>query len=78
MAKDDLAQQQVGSSDNSCLFRRNELEERFSGSKILGSCHQTFPAPEGTRKDFSLIIGEKPSQKIEEFFKQLESHFIAG
>ena len=49
--------------DNYCLFRRNELEERFEGWTILESRYQTFPAPEGTRKDFSTIIAEKPSQK---------------
>ena len=49
--------------DNYCLFRRNELEERFDGWNILESRTQTFPAPEGTRKDFSTIIAEKPRQK---------------
>ena len=49
--------------DNYCLFRQNELEERFEGWAILESRTQTFPAPEGTRKDFSTIIAEKPSQK---------------
>jgi tellurite methyltransferase len=49
--------------DNYCLFRRNELEKRFDGWTILKSRTQTFPAPEGTRKDFSTIIAEKPSQK---------------
>ena len=49
--------------DNYCLFRPNELEERFDGWNILESRTQMFPAPEGTRKDFSTIIAEKPSQK---------------
>jgi tellurite methyltransferase len=49
--------------DNYCLFRRNELEERFAGWTILESRTQTFPAPEGTRKDFSTLIAEKPTQK---------------
>jgi tellurite methyltransferase len=49
--------------DNYCLFGRNELEERFDGWNILESRYQTFPAPEGTRKDFSTIIAEKPIQK---------------
>ena len=47
--------------DNYCLFRRNELEERFDGWSILESRYQTFPAPEGTHKDFATIIAEKPS-----------------
>jgi tellurite methyltransferase len=49
--------------DSYYLFRRNELEERFDGWRILESHYQTFPAPEGTRKDFSTIVAEKPSQK---------------
>jgi tellurite methyltransferase len=49
--------------DNYCLFRRNELEERFDGWNILESRYQTFPAPEGTCKDFSTVIAEKPRQK---------------
>jgi tellurite methyltransferase len=49
--------------DNYCLFRRNELEERFASWNILESRYQTFPAPEDTRKDFSTVIAEKPSQK---------------
>jgi tellurite methyltransferase len=49
--------------DNYCLFRRNELEERFVGWHILESRTQTFLAPEDTRKDFATLIAEKPSQK---------------
>jgi hypothetical protein len=37
------------------------LQERFDGWNILESRYQT--APESTRKDFSTIIAEKPSQK---------------
>jgi tellurite methyltransferase len=47
--------------DNYCLFRRNELEERFDGWSILESRYQRFAAPEGTCKDFSTLIAEKPS-----------------
>ncbi|MBI4528010.1 MAG: class I SAM-dependent methyltransferase [Deltaproteobacteria bacterium] len=46
--------------DNYCLFQKTELEERFAGWTILESRHQTFPAPEGTRKEFSTVIAEKP------------------
>ena len=49
--------------DSYYLFRRTELEERFVGWHILESRTQTFPAPEGTRKVFSTLIAEKPSQK---------------
>ncbi len=48
-------------SENYYLFGRNELSERFAGWSILSSWHETFPAPEGTRKDFSTVIVEKPS-----------------
>lgn len=64
--------------DNYCLFRRNELEERFDGWNILESRTQTFPALEGTRKEFWTLIAEKPSQKTEEFFRRLESGFIVS
>ncbi len=43
------------------LFRQKELEESFGGWKILESRYQTFPAPEGTRKEFSTVIAEKPA-----------------
>ncbi len=46
--------------DNYCLFPRNELEEQFAGWRILSSRHETFDAPEGTRKEFSTVIAEKP------------------
>lgn len=42
------------------LFRRSELEELFSGWTILSSLHEVFPAPGGTRKEFSTVIAEKP------------------
>jgi hypothetical protein len=53
--------------DQYYLFRRNELEDRFGGWTILESRFHTFPAPEGTRKDFSTVIAEKSSQKTDEF-----------
>jgi tellurite methyltransferase len=45
--------------NNYCLFQADELEERFAGWKILESRRETFPAPEGTCKEFSTIIAEK-------------------
>ncbi len=47
---------------NYYLFSRNELEEEFASWRILSSRYQTFSAPEGTRKEFSTVIAEKPSQ----------------
>jgi tellurite methyltransferase len=46
-------------ADNYYLFARNELEERFAGWKILSSRHETFPAPEGTHKEFSTVVAER-------------------
>ena len=48
-------------ADNYCLFRRNGLEERFNVWTISESRYQTFPAPEGTCKDFATMIAEKAS-----------------
>ncbi len=47
-----------------CLFRRNELEEQFSGWTVLESRYHTFPAPGETRKEFSTVIAEKSTQKF--------------
>ncbi len=46
-----------------CLFRRTELEERFARWTILESRYQSFPAPEGTLKEFSTVIAEKPAKE---------------
>ena len=46
---------------NYYLFRRSELEEHFTGWTILSSRYEAFPAPGGTRKEFSTVIAEKPS-----------------
>jgi tellurite methyltransferase len=49
--------------DNYYLFQRSELEEQFTGWTILTSRYETFPAPGGTRKEFSTVIAEKPGRK---------------
>ena len=46
-------------SDNCYLFAKGELEQRFSGWEILQSVDQSFPAPEGTVKEFSTVIARK-------------------
>ena len=46
--------------DNYYLFPHDKLEQQFTGWKILSSRHETFPAPNGTRKEFSTVIAEKP------------------
>ena len=48
--------------DNYYLFPHNNLEEQFTGWEILSSRHETFAAPNGTRKEFSTVIAEKPNQ----------------
>jgi len=45
--------------DNYYLFPRGELERRFNGWTILESVEQTFPAPEGTVKNFLTLIARK-------------------
>ncbi|HKW96854.1 MAG TPA: class I SAM-dependent methyltransferase [Bryobacteraceae bacterium] len=45
---------------NYYLFKPGELAERLAGWNILSSRRDTFPAPEGTRKEFSTVIAEKP------------------
>jgi tellurite methyltransferase len=49
-------------ADHYYLFAPDELEERFSGWRILLSRRQTFPAPGETRKEFSTVIAEKPER----------------
>jgi tellurite methyltransferase len=49
-------------ADNYYLFSQNQVEEQFAGWRILSSRQETFPAPEGTRKEFFTVIAEKPSQ----------------
>ncbi len=46
---------------NYYLFGPSEIEERFAGWNILVKERQAFPAPEGTQKEFSTIIAERPS-----------------
>ena len=42
------------------LFGANELEQAFAGWTVLVARHDSFPAPEGTRKEFSTVIAQKP------------------
>ena len=45
--------------DNYCLFGRDELEQRFAGWQMLVSRHDSFPAPNDTRKEFSTVIARR-------------------
>ncbi len=51
-------------ADNYYIFPRDGLERQFPGWRILSSRQETFSAPEGTRKEFSTVIAEKPSQEF--------------
>jgi len=47
-------------ADNYYLFTHEQLEQRFAGWDILLSRRDVFPAPQGTHKEFSTLIAEKP------------------
>jgi len=42
------------------LFSRDELEASFKGWEIVCSAHETFAAPGGTIKEFSMVVARKP------------------
>lgn len=44
-----------------CLFRQEELLERFAAWNIVSHELQAFEAPRGTRKVFSTLIARKPA-----------------
>jgi len=46
--------------DEYTLFGPDELELAFAGWTMLESRRDTFPAPEGTRKEFATVIARKP------------------
>ncbi len=41
------------------LFGANELEQAFTGWTLLVARNDSFPAPEGTRKEFATVIAQK-------------------
>lgn len=45
--------------DEYYLFGANELEQAFAGWTLLVARHDSFPAPEGTRKEFATVIVQK-------------------
>ncbi len=44
---------------NYYLFGRNELQDHFQGWEILLSLHQSFDAPDQTKKEFSTLIARR-------------------
>jgi len=42
------------------LFEANELEQAFAGWTTLLAQRDSFPAPQGTSKEFSTLIAQKP------------------
>ncbi len=49
------------SPDGHCLFKPDELRERFAGWELLGDEQQTFAAPGHTVKVFATVIARKPA-----------------
>ncbi len=47
------------SPDEYYLFGANELEQAFAGWNLLVVRHDSFPASEGTRKEFATVIAQK-------------------
>ncbi len=45
--------------DEYYLFGANELEQAFAGWTLLEARRDSFPAPEGTRKEFATVIARK-------------------
>lgn len=41
------------------LFGRDELQQHFKGWKLLLDTHDSFDAPQNTRKEFSTIVAQK-------------------
>jgi len=42
------------------LFGEKELEQAFTGWNLIAVRHESFPAPEETRKAFATVIARKP------------------
>jgi tellurite methyltransferase len=49
--------------DEYCLFGANELEQAFAGWTQIAARRDSFPAPEGTRKEFATLIAQKPQRE---------------
>ena len=49
------------SPEGHCLFRQQELLERFSGWNLLSHELETFEAPRGTQKVFATLSARKPA-----------------
>jgi len=49
--------------DEYCLFGANELEHAFGEWTQLAARRDSFPAPEGTRKEFATLIAQKPQRQ---------------
>jgi len=49
--------------DEYCLFGANELEQAFAGWTSLAARRDSFPAPEGTRKEFATVVAQKPQRR---------------
>jgi hypothetical protein len=45
------------------LFGPGELEQAFAGWTLLVARHDSFPGPEGTRKEFATIVAQNPRRQ---------------
>jgi tellurite methyltransferase len=52
------------SEEGQCLFKQDELRERFSGWNMLLYEIQEFDAPRNTRKIFATTIARKPNETL--------------
>jgi len=50
-------------TDEYYLFGTNELEQAFAGWTLLVARHDSFPAAEGTRKEFATVIAQKAQSR---------------
>jgi tellurite methyltransferase len=49
------------SAEGHCLFKAEELPDRFSGWEVLSIERQEFPAPANTLKVFITVVARKPN-----------------
>ena len=46
------------------LFGASELEQAFTGWNLLVARHDSFPAPESTRKEFATVVAQKARNQV--------------
>lgn len=51
------------SPDDYCLFKRDQVSDRFAGWQLISGERQEFAAPGGTRKVFETVVARKPDEE---------------